>query len=248
MPPVVVPLYKDLAFWSLIVAIIAIIVSVAPYVWRLVRPLRLRMEIGDVAHTMHFPAGSVLGVFLSLSNIGPRPLRVNSIVVRLTRDGAQTIVAPCAAVFPKHDNPIAVTFLPVFLRPEETWGGFFVNFASRTRDHEKKARQLAETLSAHPASFLTPDPDGIRSKAITDLKALFAETLTWAAGNYTAVFSAHVDGVLKPFNLKFSFFLHESEVDEINKRSADIRVERDTQPLWPTSHMKALSTNDSGSR
>ncbi|MGE8619980.1 MAG: hypothetical protein ACN6O0_19345 [Achromobacter spanius] len=238
MAPVDVPLYKDLAFWSLLVAILAIIISVAPYVWRLLRPLQLRMEIGDQAHTMHFPAGSVLGVFLSLSNTGPRPLRVSSVVATLIRDGGPTIVAPCAALFPKHDVPFAVAFLPVFLKPEETWGGFFVNFAKRKRDDQKRTRQLYETLNSHPDNVENSAYDSIRSKTIRDLKAVYGETLTWAAGNYTVEFAAHVDGHATPFKLKFSFFLHESEVEEIKRHADDIGINREAMPSWPTSPMK----------
>ncbi|MFY3308106.1 hypothetical protein [Achromobacter ruhlandii] len=240
MPPVEVPLYKDLAFWSLIVAILAFLVSVTPYVWRRLRPVQLRMEIGDLAHTMHFPAGSVLGVFLSLSNTGTRPLRVSSIVVRVSKEGGEPVEAKCVAVFPKHDNPFAVTFLPVFLRPDETWGGFFVNFTKRTRDNEKKTRQLFELLATNPAD---PDDDrleGVRAKIIGELKAAYAETLSWSAGDYTATFLAHVDGRSRPFELKFGFFLHESEVDEIRKHADDLGSSRESMISWPTSQMKPL--------
>lgn len=206
----------DSTFWSFVVAVLALVVSLAPWIWKAVRPLKLQLEISDTVYPMHFPAGSVLGVFLSLANVGTRPLRVTRIIGRISVDEAPPAEIRCSVFFNRPEDIFSVTFLPVYLRPGESWGGYFTNFNHRVREYWTQARQNEEQIKAHPAPEFGPVlPDDPRAQAIENQRQLFYRTLSWRPGHYRITFVAEIDRLKIPVEATYMFVLHESEIEEL---------------------------------
>jgi len=146
----------------------------------------------------------------------------------------------CLAFFKNPESQASASFLPVYLKPGEIWGGYYTNFTKRVVEHWKQARQNEAVIKANPDipyPYVPKDEEAeaslaARRDAIRKQKVLFANTLAWRAGLYEVTYEAHVQGLSKPTALTYSFMLHESEVGEILNAENLIGKTSPTH-IWP---------------
>ena len=184
---------------------------------------------------MHFPMGSVLGVFISLSNLGTRPLRISKVSALITHDEGSALDLTCNLVFLRPEDRVGVTFLPVYLKPGETWGGHFTNFSNRSRENWKQARQNEDLLQKDVNTFFLTDQEKAARKAVEERqRALFLKTLYWQPGHYNIVFTAEIDGIKQPITANYIFGLLDSDIDEIKQATELIGQQGPIIKNWPS--------------
>lgn len=195
----------------MIIAGLALIVSLAPHLWRWVRPRSAKVEVSPVAQVMHSTSGPVLGLSVSILNDGSKDVRVHELVAKISRDGGPTVEAECEGYF-LQPGPLQPMhgWIPFHLKPGESWGGYFCNFSDRDLDNVAADRAAQQALSDTP-----PNDTKSRTDIIRRRRAMYTATLPWKRGEYRVTIEARIEEKSKPSFREVKFVLHESEVGQI---------------------------------
>jgi hypothetical protein len=144
-----VPLYLDWAFWTVIVAAIAIVLSQIPPIHQLVRPGKVSLEFYSRVHLTHKVGNPNVQLHIILTNVGGRSIRVKEMILRLRRDGKDVATLPAQNYLQKQDDKAGIFFTGFPLKPKDEWAHTvnFLNYFSRP--DEKKYRAAESALKAN---------------------------------------------------------------------------------------------------
>lgn len=115
------PFYLDWTFWTVIVSLLALLLSQFPPLHILLKPKRLDVEVHSRIVIHHKVGNPNLSVLISLRNAGGRELKVRSMQVDLERDEKSLVSLPAQGYFESQSSKTALLFVPFSLKPNESW-------------------------------------------------------------------------------------------------------------------------------
>jgi hypothetical protein len=121
MPTAATPVYLDWTFWAFVTSAVAIVLSQLPPVKQWLNPGRLAMEATDrvwITQMIGFPNAQI---YLSLRNIGGRPLRVKRVLMDIARHGHALCTIAVQNYIASESSKEQVVMLPFNLAAGEEW-------------------------------------------------------------------------------------------------------------------------------
>ena len=141
-----VPFYLDWKFWSVAVAVIALILSQLPPIHILLYRAKLDVEAYSRMHLTHKVGNPNAQLHLIISNPGGRELRIKGITLHLRRGTEDEFVLPAQNYLQSPSDKEAVLLTSFKLKPKEEWA-HIINFLNLfSRQDEKYYRQLEANL------------------------------------------------------------------------------------------------------
>lgn len=224
--PIPAPFYLDWQFWTVVSALIAVVLSQLPPVRLLILPRRLEVEVHSRCRVTHKVGNANVGVYVSIHNTGGRELRVLSMCLSLSRDGKRLGLLPAQNYNEIPSAQSTVLFVPFRLNPGESWA-HNVNFLQLfDRATEKLYRASESALSSNIREKLAALPAGDKGpvhaapefvKPFTDL---FNRLFIWEPGEYMVELTVEATPGSSSIIKKYRFTLFESD-------SADLRSHLD---------------------
>lgn len=223
------PIYLDWQFWAAVVAAVALILSQLPPVALWFRQRRLEVEVHNRVQITHKVGNPNVGLFVSVRNLGGRELRVQSLVLKLTRDNKPLASLAAQNFYEQQSAQSTVLFVPFILKPQETWahGTNFLNFFDREK--EKAYRRAESDLRAviQKKLEMRPKDDSRPVSAEQDLVSpfidIFNELFIWEPGEYIAELTVLTQPQSASFGRQYRFTLFESDSMELRSYVEDYK-------------------------
>lgn len=224
-----VPFYVDWKFWSVVVSLLAIVLSQLPPVHLLLQPSRLEVEVQSRIQVTHHVGNPYIGLFVSIGNTGGRELRVRRLRIEVWRDGRSLGTFPAQNYFETPSSQSSALFVPFSLKPGEHWP-HTVNFLNYLdRQTEKSYRENESALNADISRKLDARPKGDEKPVIAEqsLVAPFLELFNmlfiWEPGEYVFALSVDTEPGSASYAKKYRFTLYESDTAELKKHTEEYR-------------------------
>lgn len=228
MPQAVnVPLYLEWSFWAVVVAAIAIVLSQLPHIYTLVKRAKLEMELYTRIHLTHKVGNPNAQLYVILSNVGGRSIRVRGMTLKLKRDGNDVAVLPAQAYLQDPNGKTTLLLTSFVLKSKDEWA-HFVNFLNYfVRADEKRYRSAESILKQEifkksdlPENEDRPEADG---QYITEFMTMFNEKFVWYTGEYEVLISVQTSNKKADIEKKYRFTLFESDTSELSKAKDDYK-------------------------
>jgi len=213
-------LLLDWEFWSVIVAMLAIILSQLPPIHILLKKAKLELEIHSRIYINHSVGNPYVDINLILRNTGGRVLRIKKIYIDIIRDN-KYITKLNAETYFNPDNNQNILLTNFNLRPDEEWNRLvrFIKFYNR--DDAKKFEQARTELKNE--IFKQKQKYGKEHFAIADdyyvkpFNELLNKHFIWKPGDYELKINVLTNRnvyVLK----KYRFIIFESMSNDLMKQ------------------------------
>lgn len=223
MDQVATPFYTDLKFWSLIISILALVLSQLKFFMNLFRRARLRVEPYSQIFVTHKYGNPNLQIHLILSNTGGRKIRVKGIVATVSRSKSETF-AINAATYQKQDDPATLLFTPFSLEPSDEWA-HLVNFWNPLpRQDDKRIKEARSALRAdirQKAEKRTEEEKERKVVVFADeslvlpFRQLFQKQFIWCPGEYDLALTIDTEPASAVNEQRYRFVLFESDTAEM---------------------------------
>lgn len=223
-----VPFYLDWKFWSVAVAVIALILSQLPPIHILLRRAKLDVEAYSRMHLTHKVGNPNAQLHLIISNPGGRELRIKGIELRLRRGTEDEFVLPAQTYLQSPGDKETVLLTSFKLKPKEEWAHIvnFLNFFSR--QDEKSYRQLEanlrqELLAKREALvdkniIVTADDENVQP-----LIKFFESKFRWLPGEYELTLQVQVEPERASLSRRYRITLFESDSKELTDYRDDYK-------------------------
>lgn len=229
MSTAMTPFYLDWTFWAAALALVAIVLSQLPPLHLLLRPKRLDVEVHSRIGVTHMVGNPNASVVVSIRNTGGRELRVRSLSLDVLRDGKPLGVLPAQNYFETPSSQSSVLFVPLSLKPGETWAHsvLFLNFFDRLTE-----KQFRENVSALKSDIR----DKLRARAEDDknlvlanavlvepFQRLFETLFVWQPGEYVCELKVNAEPGSASYSKKYRFTLYESDTSDLRQHCDDYK-------------------------
>src|SRR5690606_18603404 len=115
------PFYIDWAFWAVIVALAAVVLSQLPPVHIWFKRAKLDVELYSKIGITHKVGNPNLQLHLIINNIGGRKARIKDISVSIARDGSSLVELPAQNYLQNQNDKNTLLFTTFSLQPGEEW-------------------------------------------------------------------------------------------------------------------------------
>jgi hypothetical protein len=228
-PPVATPFYLDWMFWTVVVSLLAIVLSQLPPIYLLLRPRRLEVEVHSRVQLAHRVGNPNVGLVVGLTNSGGRSLRIRSFQLELSRDDKPLMILPAQNYFETPSSTSSVLLVPFSLKPGENWS-HSVNFLNYfDRQNERYYRKHLSDLNADIRQKLAARPKGTEEMVVADPNVvapfieLFNKLFVWQTGEYVIALSVTTEPGSASYSKKYRFTLYESDTDDLKKQTDDYK-------------------------
>jgi|GEM_PF-603434 len=220
-----IPLYLDWPFWTVIVALIAVVLSQIPPIHIILKKAKLDLELYSKLSLTHKLGNPNLQLHLIINNIGGRRVRVKSINAILSRDSVHIVKFPAQNYLQNQNDQSTVLFTTFSLDPQKEWAHItnFLNFFSR--EDEKQYQKIEGDLLSDFRAF-KKNTSGRISAETEDLYEhsdelvrpafeFFQKRFCWEPGEYKM--SIHVETDFKSANItkNYRFTVFESHTETL---------------------------------
>jgi len=191
---------RDAAFWSTLIALLALVLSQLPPVREILKPRELRIVVPEALFLYHFMGNLQMSAFLTLNNVGGRGITVQKIeCVLIHEEGSPRYRLPAQTYWPRAQSgsgqELFIGWVP--LKPEEHWAEtvHFYKFWS-VQDEEDSAAiisRIRNDIYAKRALLepgLVNKPVDADEKLVKEAKDFFEKRFTLAKGNYKVLIAA----------------------------------------------------------
>lgn len=228
------PFYADWTFWAFAVSAVAIVLSQVPPLRHLLRPGRLVMESANRVHVNHMIGFLNVQLYLSLRNIGGRPLRVRNVSIALSRHDKPVANVEAQNYVRNEAEPAnTVWLLPFTLAAGDEWAHRVNAAESLVAKEDRALGKLRDALKAdigtkvrawrkahgeEPTHFLEADPD-----VIGPVMELYARKFVLEAGEYVITVAVHTDRAASDVARTYRFTLYDADSEELRSYADDYK-------------------------
>jgi hypothetical protein len=163
---------SDMKFWSLIIALTALVLSQLPPIKDWFKKAKIDFELYSKISLTHKVGNPNLQLHLIISNIGGRKVRVKKINATVSREGSELLTLPAVNYLQDPSDKNNVLFTSFSLDPEEEWGHIvnLLNFFGREEEKEYRKlesdlisdiREKRKQLPDDPKVLIEADPDKV---------------------------------------------------------------------------------------
>jgi hypothetical protein len=223
-----VPFYLDWKFWSVAVAVIALILSQLPPIHILLRRAKLDVEVYNRMLLTHKVGNPNAQLHLIISNPGGRELRIKGIALRLRRGKEDEFVLPAQNYLQSPGDKEAVLLTSFKLKPKEEWAHIvnFLNFFSR--QDEKSYRQLESNLRQDILIKRNALVDQniiatANDENVQPLLKFFESKFRWLPGEYELTLQIQVEPERASLSRRYRITLFESDSKELTDYRDDYK-------------------------
>jgi len=225
---------KDPAFWSTVIAVVALVLSQLPPVRELLKARQLRILIPDNLTLQHYMGNLQLVVFLALRNSGGREVMVQKVECVITSEEgrhwrlpAQTIVTSPAG---GHSSP--ELFMGwVSLKPDEQWTQTVRFFKVWSVQDEEEATGISARIRTDINTKISqrlPEQSNKLAEADPELvqqaKDFFEKRFSLTKGSYRLLVAASSDGNELLCVRGFDFTLFDHQVRALRSAVDDYKI------------------------
>ncbi|MFZ6648472.1 hypothetical protein ACO0LO_22300 [Undibacterium sp. TJN25] len=216
----------DWTFWQSAFALVAIIVSVGPYIVSLFKKGLLVAEVYERISVTHVLGNPNVNLHIAVRNIGGKPIRIRSMTLSIVLPDQNTMVLGMKT-YARQNNPQLI-FSSQVLKPgeEEFYNFTFFNVFSRHEDIQY--RELTNDFIADLREKRSHEPDMQKLVHVSNELLVRAETIMnrhfrWMGGDNHCTLNIETEatGAKKKFRFgsssllvtsKFRFLLMESDI------------------------------------
>ena len=190
-------------------------------------PQRLDVEVHSRIGVTHKVGNSNANVVVSVLNTGGRELRIRNLSLDVTRDGRPLIVLPAQNYFETPSSQSSVLFVPLTLKPGETWAHNVVFLNLFVQAMEKQFRESLSKLSLGIRSKLSVRPDDDKNAVIAEhvfvqpFYDMFEKLFVWLPGEYVFELTVKAEPGSASYSKKYRFTLFESDTLDLRKHCED---------------------------
>lgn len=223
----ITPLYLNWGFWSFIVALAALIISLLPHIRLWLKGNKLDLEIHDKITVYHWVGFPMINIYLGVTNKGRAKIKIKSIEVKVIKDRKEIASLKCNGHFESTTSQSPNLFFPFELSSEVSWDHVCWFGLDLERNKEQKARSaftavdmnISEKVRIIGADHQLVEAD---SELLIDLKKAFDENFIWESGEYylELKFETTPSVVLKR---EVRFTLFETDVKELKDYFNDFK-------------------------
>lgn len=211
------------AFWSFVVAALALVISLIGPLRRLLKATRLLMDVHSVIGLDTTFGNPQVNMYIDLRNRGGRNIRVKAMTVTLQRDNSELRILPGQIYFETTSSQQPLLLVPFDIKPEGNWGHpvKFYAMANRQLDQEIRGniskvrediRKKKEALEPNVRSSTLVYVD---NSLVTPFLELFERQFYWMPGEYIAKVDITTDPKVGSLSKSFRFVIYESEAAEL---------------------------------
>ncbi len=209
----------DWKFWSVVISLLALLLSQLPPLHILLRKTKLDLEMNSRIFVTHKIGNPNLQAHLILRNIGGRSIRIKKMMANISRDN-QLIMQLPAQTYVQNKNDNQLVLLTSFdLKPEEEWSytASFLHYFNRS--HEKiyqkaeiKLRnEIQQQKNQHGKNYFAL----AKLQFVEPFNKLFEEKFNWLLGEYTLEVSIETDTPHADITKQYRFTLFESQTESL---------------------------------
>lgn len=221
------PFFLNWTFWSTVIALAALAVSLAPHIRRWITPPRLELELYDRIALTHNVGNPTLQTHVIIRNVGGRETRISSIAASLCRDGGESYVLPARTYLESQSGP-PLLFTPVTIGPREEWA-HVVNFiALRPREADQQYRAAEYALKADIIRKIQMRPAGTPGNVEADpalvaplIQMFEANNRRWLPGRYQLTLTVTTTEHYVSAQQSYNFAVFETDADELRRLTDD---------------------------
>lgn len=231
------PFYWDWTFWSFVVAAIALLVSLAGPISRVVGPKKIAVELPGTVALDHYVGDPTLNLYMEIRNIGSVPVRIKSISADIKRDDGSGLAIQGWLYFEKSNLQQGLLLTPFSLKSKESWANHvrFYNIPSRQKD--RRIRTAIGALKKEISRLQGELAPVARSSTVVSASEGFCEPLRemasanffWLPGEYRLDIRVATEPVAASATKAFRFVLYEGDSSDL--RSAVERYSTGNQ-VW----------------
>jgi hypothetical protein len=218
--------YQDWQFWAFATALVAVALSQLPPIRLWFKRPKLELEVHRQLAVNHDVGRPLLQIYLMITNTGGRNARINSIILKVERNGLEVATLTAMGYFDTTASKEAVLMVPFELAPDASWG-HTVNFHSpMSRDEERRFRSDQAALRAEIQRLIelqraeTADSKNAVSADDTFVRPFierFNKAFIWSEGEYSIQMT--VETSRGRFAATYKFVLYESDRDDLRRRT-----------------------------
>lgn len=223
MDQVAIPFYTDMKFWSLIISILALVLSQWKFFFNALRRARLSVELYSQIFITHKYGNPNLQLHMILSNSGGRKVRIKGITAKLTPSTREKFSIN-ATTYQKQGDPAQLLVAPFSLNPGEEWSHLVTFWNHLPRHIDKRIKDVRVILrqQINTKRELRSEEDKQQNKAVyadadvvAPLIALFEQQFKWHPDEYEVALSIETEPANAFKEHRFRFVLFESDTGEM---------------------------------
>lgn len=223
------PLYLDWAFWTAVVAALALVLSQLPPIHTLLRRARLEIELYSRVLVTHKVGNPNVQLHLILTNSGGRSIRIKGITLSLTRDGKNIVSLPAQNYLQNPGDKTNVLLTSFALKSKEEWAHIvnFFNIFSRSDEKRYKSAQallksdIIEKRKLPENKDIVVEADGAH---VSPFLEMFGEKFVWLPGEYEFQVSVDASDEKAGISRTYRFTLFESDSAELSGAKDDYKL------------------------
>lgn len=213
--------FLDWKFWSVVVSLVAIVLSQLPPIHLIVRPRRLEVELHSRVQLAHRAGNPNVSIVVGVNNSGGRDLNIRSMHIELKRDGQQLASLPAQAYFESPSSTSSVLLVPFSLKPGEQWTHSVNFFKHFERQVEKEFRGHLSRLKSDIRQKLNNRPSDNKDlveaepELVGYFERLFNSLFIWRAGEYVLSLKVTAEPGSASYSKDYRFTVYESDFEEL---------------------------------
>jgi len=224
-------IFTDWAFWSFVVAAIALVASLAGPIRRFLKATRLVMEVHPRIALDHTFGNPQANLYIDLRNIGGRDIRVNEITMTVKRDDSELKKIRGQVYFETTGSQESLLLVPFNVKATESWAHPVKFYALPDRQLDQKIRKniselksdilkKRETLGEELAGKTLVTAD---DKFVQPFIELFNKQFFWKAGEYAITINIVTEPAKALLTKHFRFVIYESETADLHDEVEDYK-------------------------
>ncbi|EXC25539.1 hypothetical protein [Acinetobacter sp. 809848] len=216
----ITPLYLNWGFWSFLVALVALIISLFPHIRIWLKGNKLDLEIHNKITLHHWVGFPSINIYLGVTNKGRARVKIKSMNVKIVKDGRDIENLSCNGYFESTTSQSANLFFPFELSSDESWDHVCWFAINLDRNKEQKARSaftavdmnISEKIRVNGANNQLVEAN---SELVDTLKEIHSQNFIWDSGEYYLELRFEtIPSIILEKRVRFTLF--ESDVKELN--------------------------------
>ena len=219
------PFYIDMEFWAVVIATLALILSLAPQLYKLFNPGKIELDFPPKIWITHHIGNSNVSIHLIIKNIGGRAISIKKIHLKIRKNGTDFLNISAQDYREVKKDGMSLMFRKFTLGINEEWNRDVQFYPPLNIEDSKKYMESDIALKAEIEKLRELEPNKNRYIAKESFAKpfyeLFDKNFKWEAGNYDLEIFIETDNVKKNISRKFSFTLFESLINDFKSHKDD---------------------------
>lgn len=214
------PFYADWTFWTMVVALLALLLSQLPPIKQLLKGAKLEVHPYDRINITHTAGNPNASLYLGINNTGGCAIHVRSIHLQFKRADIDSFELQGRQYWPSLTDTKAIILTPFTVKPDEYWGHMVTFFRPFSRNEEKEYRQLVSNIKQDifPKKVM-PEFANVLVEAnlanVASFLAFYTSKFKWEPGEYEVTLIISTEPTKASVSNKYRLTMFESDAGEL---------------------------------